>query len=211
MKKNHPEAILWDFDGVIIDSMSIRDMGFREVLSDYPVDKVNALVDFHRNSAAGLSRYIKFKHFFEKILGMPADEGVIKSLAERFSAIMLKSLINREFLIKDSLSFIEKHHKTIPMHIVSGSDEKELKKLSAELGISGYFKSLHGSPTPKEELISELINNNGYKAEKLLLVGDSSNDWDAAKKNGIIFWGYNNQALKEIADQYILSFTEIDL
>ena len=30
------ETIFWDFDGVIMDSMKVRDEGFEIVLKDYP-------------------------------------------------------------------------------------------------------------------------------------------------------------------------------
>jgi len=62
------DAIFWDFDGVLINSNSIREMGFEKVLSDYPKEKVEALLQFHKANG-GLSRYVKFRHFFENILG----------------------------------------------------------------------------------------------------------------------------------------------
>ena len=42
-KKN----FFWDFDGVILDSMLIRDTGFREVLKGYPLGEVDKLMEFH--------------------------------------------------------------------------------------------------------------------------------------------------------------------
>lgn len=57
------EIIFWDFDGVIMDSMKVRDEGFKIVLKDYPSDQVEKLMEFHRNNG-GLSRYVKFRYFF---------------------------------------------------------------------------------------------------------------------------------------------------
>ena len=36
--------ILWDFDGVILDSMKIRDWGFREIFKDFDKNAVEKLV-----------------------------------------------------------------------------------------------------------------------------------------------------------------------
>ena len=36
--------IIWDFDGVLIDSSEIRIFAFKEILKDYSVDKVNKLI-----------------------------------------------------------------------------------------------------------------------------------------------------------------------
>ena len=37
------KVILWDFDGVIINSNSIREAGFRSVLSEYPKAQIELL------------------------------------------------------------------------------------------------------------------------------------------------------------------------
>ena len=65
---NFNRVILWDFDGVIINSNQIRERGFREVLSEYPISQIESLIDFHRRNG-GLSRYVKFKYFFNDIRG----------------------------------------------------------------------------------------------------------------------------------------------
>ena len=57
------KVILWDFDGVILDSDKIRVEGFKQSLKDYPSNQVQALLDYHHRNG-GLSRYNKFKFFF---------------------------------------------------------------------------------------------------------------------------------------------------
>ena len=55
--------ILWDFDGVILDSMKIRDEGFYEIFKSHPSDLVEKLMDFHHQNG-GLSRYVKIRDFY---------------------------------------------------------------------------------------------------------------------------------------------------
>ena len=50
------KTVLWDFDGVILDSMKVRDWGFREIFKNYDNKKVEQLIDYH-NLNGGLSRY----------------------------------------------------------------------------------------------------------------------------------------------------------
>jgi len=199
------KVILWDFDGVIMDSMPIRSNGFAAVLKNYPVDQVSQLMDFH-NQNGGLSRYVKFRYFFENIRGESVTEDKVQVLSSSFSEIMLNSLINKELLIKDSIAFIEANSDKYEMHIVSGSDGIELNKICEALDLSKYFKSINGSPTPKNQLVEELIRNNSYDKGDIVLVGDSINDLDAANANGISFIGYNNQALKSDNGFYITLF-----
>lgn len=197
--------ILWDFDGVIMDSMPIRDIGFEEVLKEYPKEQVARLLKFHREQA-GLSRFVKFRHFFKEIRKETVSEEQIQELANRFSKIMLDNLINPEYLIEESLNYIKENFQNQKFHIVSGSDEKELNKICAGLSIYSYFKTIEGSPTPKNKLVADIIKRYKYENKDICLIGDSINDLEAAKVNNINFFGYNNLDLKEKSKDYIDSF-----
>jgi phosphoglycolate phosphatase-like HAD superfamily hydrolase len=152
-------VILWDFDGVLMDSNSVRDLGFEKVLEDYPNDQVDKLMKFHKANG-GLSRYVKFRYFFEDILKETISEEEIIILADRFSTIMKSLLLNPDLLIQDSLTFVKKQYELgTRMHIVSGSDQTELRYLCNELDLANYFVSIHGSPTPKAELVKTGVRN----------------------------------------------------
>lgn len=194
-KKN----ILWDFDGVLMDSMPIRNKGFQLVLKEYPEDEVNALMDFHNNNG-GLSRYVKFRYFFEEIRNEKVNEIEINSWAEKFSTIMKENLIDQSLLIPETLNFIKENYSNFDMHIVSGSDQEELKWICSSLDISKYFVSINGSPTPKIDLVNNLLLKHGYQRVECVLIGDSINDYEAATKNTISFSAYNNQLLNKYND-----------
>lgn len=199
------KVILWDFDGVIMDSMPVRDMGFEIVLQKYPKDQLGLLMDYHRNNG-GLSRYNKFRYFFEEIRKEAVTDAEINLLAEEFSRVMLQNLLDENLLIEDSVKFIKKNYANYKMHIVSGSDGNELRYICDKLGLSKYFISIHGSPTPKVQLVEKLLADNEYKIEDTCLIGDSLNDLEAANVNNIAFLGYNNGKLENISKLYIKSF-----
>lgn len=197
-----PKVIFWDFDGVILNSMPIRDKGFLYIFKDYPEEIINQLLEYHHRNG-GLSRYVKIKYFYEELLKKPITQEEVNQLAEQFSEIMRKELINPELLIDDSLSFIKKYYQSSYFHIVSGSDQNELRFLCKELNIEHYFDSIHGSPTPKKQLVENILKEKKYPLEDCVLIGDSINDYEAAKYNQIAFWGYNNEELKNISESYI--------
>ena len=201
------KVLLWDFDGVILDSMPIRAKGFEKVLTGYPVDQVEELMKFH-NENGGLSRYVKFRHFYEVIRKESVTEEEVLRLASLFSEIMLENLAKRELLINDAVEFIEANYSSSVMHIVSGSDGNELRLICKLLQLSPYFLSIHGSPTPKKQLIQNLLQEYGYNKEDVVLIGDSWNDFDAAEFAGISFYGYNNPELKMKSGNYITSFAD---
>ena len=201
------KTILWDFDGVILDSMEVRDFGFREIFKDFKPLEVDKLIDYHRYNG-GLSRYVKIRYFFEHIIGRETTEEEILDYANRFSVIMRESLIDQKNLIKDSVSFIEKNYSNYKFHIVSGSDQEELRFLCKELNLSTYFLSIEGSPTAKTKLVKDIISKHNYEKQSTCLIGDSINDFEAADNNGISFYGYNNQSLKEVSPNYISTFSQ---
>lgn len=202
--------ILWDFDGVILDSMKTRDFGFREIFKNFNSEDVDELIIYHRENG-GLSRYVKIRYFFENILKRDIDQTEILNYASSFSEIMRIELKSKFNLILDSVDFIKKNSRNFNFHIVSGSDQEELRYLCKELELSKYFLSISGSPTPKNELVKALLLKNNYESFKTCLIGDSINDYEAAIKNNIDFFGYNNENLKGLQGTYINNFKNEDV
>lgn len=206
MRPSDFEVILWDFDGVIIESNTVREFGFREVLKEFDPEQVEQLIDFH-NANGGWSRYVKFRYFYEEILNRPISEIKVQELADSFSSVMVECLPNPKLLIEETVGFIQKmSSQGKQMHIVSGSDGNELRSLCKELDLSKHFLSINGSPVPKQALIKALIDDGNTPASQYCLIGDAINDYDAAKANAITFFGYNNASLSNLGSYYIDKF-----
>jgi len=200
--------ILFDFDGVILDSMPIRDHGFKEIFKDFDDDLVNKLLEYH-NQNGGLSRYVKIKYFYNKLLKQEISEEKIINYADKFSKIMRIELVDKRYLIAGTLKFIKESYRKYNLHIVSGSDEKELKYLCRELGIDSFFQSINGSPTHKNKLVEDVLVINKYMESETILIGDSINDYEAAKTNNLNFYGFNNDNLVGVSKKYIENYKEL--
>lgn len=196
--------ILWDFDGVILDSMPIRDYGFAKIFEEFDKELVVKLLEYHSLNG-GLSRYVKIRYFYNILLKEDVSDEKVQELADKFSIIMKAELINKKYLIKETVEFIKENYKKYNFHIVSGSDEKELNYLCKELDLTQYFKTIEGSPTPKNDLVKNILEIYSYNPKEAILIGDSINDYEAANVNGIKFYGYNNEKLKKL-DEYIKTF-----
>ena len=194
--------ILFDFDGVILDSMPIRDYGFKEIFKDFDDDLVNKLLEYH-NQNGGLSRYVKIKYFYNKLLKQEISEEKITNYADNFSKIMKIELVDKRYLIADTLKFIKESYKKYNLHIVSGSDERELQYLCKELRIDSFFQSVNGSPTHKNILVKNVLSVNRYIDSETILIGDSVNDYDAATENNLVFYGFNNPNLINVSKNYL--------
>jgi HAD superfamily hydrolase (TIGR01549 family) len=195
-------TLFWDFDGVILNSNAVRDSGFERVLAAYPEKEVNQLLEFHKKNG-GLSRYVKFRYFFEDIRNESVTDEKIQTYANRFSEIMKVLLTDRDLLIQETVKFIKTNFQKIPMIIVSGSDQDELRYLCEKLEIKQFFKRIHGSPKPKMDWIREIVLEEQLNSKKCLLIGDSFNDYEAAHLNKMPFMGYNNPEVEKLSDKRI--------
>ena len=204
------EALLFDFDGVIIDSVPVRTRGFRQIFEGYPAEAVEALIAYHRING-GISRFVKIRYFFETLLRTPITEAKVQEFAGRYSQIMRSELADFSVIIPETLEFIRRIHGRVRLHIASGSEEQELRWLCETLGIAAFFDSIHGSPTPKTTLVADLMAARGYRREAVCLIGDSINDYEAAEASGIGFFGYNNPELRGTGAGYIEGFAGLDL
>jgi len=188
--------IIWDFDGVIIDSSEIRIYAFQKMLKNYPMEMVDELIDFHKKND-GLSRYVKIDHFFSNILHQKINNKKRDSLLKEFGKICLKKLNNKGLLINETLKFIANNHSEKNFHIASGSDNFELNTLCLYLDLVAFFNSINGSPEAKKDIVARIIFENSYSTKETCLIGDSVNDYDAAIFNKIQFFAFNNIKLKK--------------
>ena len=192
------DTIFWDFDGVILSSHEIRELGFKVALEKYPQEQIEALLHYHRENG-GWSRYVKFTYFFEEIRKETYHQEDINQLAQTYSEAVKYLLMDQSLLIDESMHFIKDKGGDYRMYIASGSDEKELNEVCAGLGIAHYFHSIHGSPEPKTTILKRIIKENNLLPSNCLMIGDARNDYEAAIDNHMPFLGFNNPEVEKLS------------
>ena len=207
--QDNVENIIFDFDGVILDSVPIKTEAYRRLFESFPEEQVGQLIAYHLKNG-GVSRYEKIRYFFEKICNQSITDSEIQMYAQKYSSLTKEELYNPKYLIEDSFYFIQKNYKKFNMHIASGADDSDLKEICKAQGLDKYFLSIHGAPEKKDKIVRSILEVNSYHIENTILIGDSINDHDAAKTNKLQFFGYNNIELRN-KEFYIDSFSEITL
>tara|TARA_B100000780_G_scaffold92105_1_gene63792 strand:+ start:2759 stop:3424 length:666 start_codon:yes stop_codon:yes gene_type:complete len=186
--------IIFDFDGVLVNSNEIRVNGFSELFYGYNSEDVNELVSYvHQNG--GISRYKKIRFFFEDIRNEDISNSDVNKLAEIYSKIV-EEKVEKADAIPGSEFFLNKYFKTNRLAIVSGSDQKELRRVCDKRGISRYFCSILGSPVDKSDNLRELIERQRWDVSECVYIGDSINDYDAAVLNEVEFLGVRSGAFE---------------
>jgi len=182
---NKYDFFIFDCDGVILDSNKLKSNAFTEALPDEPPDLVAEFVEYHKENG-GISRYEKFRYYFEGMKKQVEAEAKIEKALNNFAVIVSQGLISCNY-IPGALEFIENLFKINKrMFVVSGSDENELIQVFIKRGIDHYFKKIYGSPANKIENTSKVVSNM-KKPIIGFFFGDSKSDYDAAKKYGLDF------------------------
>lgn len=182
-------AVVFDFDGVILESATIKTDAFAQVVADYPRGQAEAFVRYHM-SHMGISRHVKFRYLIEEILKQPYSEQAEKELADRFSGIVFSRVMTCPF-VPGAREFLERNHQKYDFYVASGTPEEELLQVVEGRGLADYFKQIYGTPMKKEGIVETICRTHGYAKEEMVFVGDASTDKNAAAHTGLIFIGRN--------------------
>lgn len=188
--ENRIKSIIFDFDGVLVDSIDIRIRGFRKLLAEFDTDSVEWFITYHKING-GLSRYHKIRYFYQYKLGIPISEEKVQCLCDKFSNFVKDDIVHASG-VSGAEDFLRDNFDKYDLFLVSGSDEKELREICDRRNISRYFKLILGSPKEKEENLKSLIKEYALDPQKTFFIGDSVNDMDAAQKNHLKFIARNS-------------------
>ena len=78
-----PAAIVFDCDGVLIESVDIKTEAFTELFAEYPQHHA-AIVDHHQTHL-GISRFEKFEWIYRELLGRELTDDESVALGSKFS------------------------------------------------------------------------------------------------------------------------------
>ena len=179
------KALLFDFDGVILESAGIKTAAYRKLFGEKHPDKVEEFIKYHAVNA-GISRYVKIQYFYEKILGIRLTEEKEKELVNDFSQIVLKETLNASF-VKGMPEFLEENYKKFPLFVVTGTPNEEINSIIKKRKLNFYFQEIHGSPKEKKDIIFDILSRYKWNPEEVVFFGDAQSDLRAAEETGAIF------------------------
>jgi beta-phosphoglucomutase-like phosphatase (HAD superfamily) len=182
------EALLFDFDGVIVESVDIKTSAFEALYAEYGEQVVSAVRAYHL-AHGGVSRYAKFRHFDTTLLGLPPPcPARERALDERFSALVLEAVVVAP-LVAGVSAVLDYYLPRVPMYVVSGTPQDELATIVARRRLGHYFQRLCGSPTTKDIHVATVLAAARHAPERTLLIGDAMTDYAAAISGGTHFLG----------------------
>ena len=181
------QAIVFDCDGVILDSVPVKTRAFARLAEPYGPEARDRFVMYH-SLHGGVSRYRKFEWFFREVLGREISPEESREWGERFAAYALDE-VRRCALIPGIEETLERWHARLPLYVCSGAPDAEVRLVLEERGLSGYFRGIHGSTPAKAELLARIVREARLDPADVLMVGDAATDRNAAEEVGTQFYG----------------------
>lgn len=181
------KAIIFDYDGVIAESVNVKTEAFAELYRSYGEEVVKKVVAHHKANG-GISRFEKFKIYHKEYLGQVIDKKKEQNLAEQFSELVMQKVIESPY-VPGAYEFLLNNHKKFDFFISTGTPTGEIENILKAKDIRQFFKEVYGSPEKKPIHVKKILKKYGYDKKEVVFIGDALTDRDAARNNGIEFIG----------------------
>jgi len=179
MEFNKYNTWIFDCDGVILDSNNIKTNAFFDVVLPYGKDYADTFIEYHKKNG-GISRYQKFKYFFDEIVRKHDYQKDLNAILEAYRISVQRKLILSDETegLRDFISVLPRTARKI---VVSGGDQEELREVFQRKRLDRLFDEIFGSPRDKRDIIREAIQQDKI-LEPVVFIGDSQFDYEVSKE-----------------------------
>jgi phosphoglycolate phosphatase-like HAD superfamily hydrolase len=185
-------CIVFDFDGVLVDSNAVKHNAYYEALADIPgsADAIDEILNGPAFEPA--DRY----HTMERIVSLLGDRTLYTGdrprltaeRVDRYSSICASGLrLCAE--LPGASRLLARLSETHPLYVNSATPEQILRATVVERGWATYFRDILGSPATKVANLQRIALVEGIELSQILFVGDSDIDRRAAEQSGCAFVG----------------------
>ena len=181
------DAIIFDFDGVLAESVDVKTRAFEALYAEYGDRIVEQVRDYHLQHG-GISRFEKFRYYHEVLLGKTLTKDEENQLGDRFSQYVEDAVVESVY-VAGAYNFLENYYQSIPLFVASGTPDVELKRIVSRRNMAHYFISVHGSPAKKGDIIQDILTKHSFNPDRVLMVGDAIADYEGAIAAGVKFMG----------------------
>ncbi|ALM54797.1 haloacid dehalogenase [Halomonas huangheensis] len=182
-----PSALVFDCDGVILDSATLKRDAFAALYDDQP-RVIREAVRAYLERRGGQPREVKFQHIEGQILGRPPSNQRIETLCRCFRTVVAER-IAQAHLIGGALATLQHWHGQCPLILLSATPQRELDETVEQHALTLWFDEVIGAPPDKVTALGNLLVRRQLPPSRTVMIGDSYNDFRAARSNGTAFIG----------------------
>ena len=202
--------VLWDFDGVIKDSVKVKSEAFEQLFLPFGKELAKKVRKHHEENG-GMSRFDKLPIYLDWS-NQPLSEQLIAEYAEKFSLLVKQRVVDSPW-VAGVLDYLQNNYNKQQFFLVTATPQKEIEEILTKLKIIAYFKQVVGSPMNKSQAIKMILGTYNVDQEQAVMIGDSSSDYDATVQNKLTFilrkTGLNKKLQRQLSCLQITNFMDI--
>lgn len=173
------QAVVFDFDGTLVDSNAIKRAAYYETVASIPGADVFLDALFERGFQG--DRHAVFAEL-GRLLGIATG-----GLAECYGSLCQTAI--RPMLARPSLGDALRRLKEagLDLFVNSATPGDALSDLFGKSPLAALFDGVHGGPPSKTDNLRTIMARHGYMPAQMVAVGDGEDDRRAAEAVGCMF------------------------
>lgn len=179
------KAIVFDFDGVLVESVDIKTKAFAQLFEKEGAGVVRSVVDYH-NRHTGVSRFEKFTYIYKNILKRDLSQETFDALCREFAGIVVDEVVAAPY-VRGAKEFLDAKASAYACFVASATPQEEIEEIVRLRKMHNYFVRVYGAPFRKADAVKEALKACRIMPGDLLYVGDALSDLEAATSNGCRF------------------------
>lgn len=209
-QKTWPEALLFDLDGTLIDSVpdlaaATNELLAQDNLQPLSVDAVRAMI------GNGVKKLVERAYAAAQ---SPVDGEALDAANDRMMTIYGRHLTGQTTLMSGALDVVAAYHQAgVRIAVVTNKPEAFTHELIKHFGFDAMVDVVVGGDTgperkPAPDMLEHALAVMGVAAGKAIMVGDSPADIDSAKAAGVssiaVRGGYTNIPVEELGADILI-------
>ena len=181
----HYSAYIFDFDGVIKDSVRVKSEAFVQLYEKEGTAFQKRVEEYHLTNG-GISRYVKFK-VWNEWLARSTSEDAIEELAKNFAQLVINNVVASPF-VNGAMEALKLASGNALTFLATGTPDDEINMILGQLGLAELFREVHGSSRKKTTIVNDILKRFHLESPEVLFIGDAQTDYQAALENKIDFY-----------------------
>ena len=177
-------VIIWDFDGVIKDSVEVKSVAYYLLFEPFGHD-IAARVRIHHESHGGMSRFEKLPIYLQ-LAGEEESVTQVNEYCLRFSQLVTKAVIDAPWVPGVEV-YLRSNPYSQKFILVSATPHDELIAILDALHLKACFFDIIGAPVSKKKAIAMTLAAHSFDPVDCLMIGDAREDQNAAQENNVQF------------------------
>lgn len=194
------KAIIYDFDGVLFDSVSIKQHAFFDIFVSEGKDVAEIAYQYHIEDNRNRFEVINYMCDY-----LNKNKEYKNSKLEEYKNTVINKIKQSKAIPGVYDFIINTYNRNIYQFVVSGTPHNELREIIAYKRLNFFIQESFGTPVKKTNHISYLLKLYSLNPEEVLFIGDMISDYNAANPLGLRFLARTDDGTFEIKNVPVIT------